>query len=230
LVAKDVACAAEQVIKLASRKFEAAKPFLCGNQLWQGVLCNYLTFYEALPIQLHCQDPSVPARDFIISGQGTEGDGFELLSETEDEQGELDTSEPTDFVEKENVFTAGADLDTGSQQHLMSRIEYKRRSRRDYKERIRIYGTNIPVPSHYFDVRTSDEIEELRSTVISVLDHEELDEKTNYRCLCDVRRGQKQIDQQVIWLPADSTLLCAYPQSALIRLLLNIRQSSPRKP
>jgi hypothetical protein len=53
--------------------------------------------------------------------------------------------------------------------------------------------------------------------VISVLDHEELEEKMNYRCLCDVRRGQKQIDQQVIWLPADSTLLCAYPQSALIR-------------
>jgi hypothetical protein len=220
-VENEEARAVEGVMNLASKHFDRAKPFLQGHAIWQETLWNYFEFYDKLAVPLHVQDPAEPAKDFTIAGSGTIEDGYTILSDTEDEAEVIaePSSDREQQTQEEDIATKeqpNTDLDIVTQQYIASRISYKRKNIKNYKERIRIYGTNEPVPNHYFNLRTSDLVEQ-RYVVISVLDHEVLDGRTNYHCLCDIRVGTDTINQQIFWFPAESPLLTNYPQTALIK-------------
>lgn len=214
----DEADALDIVVKLGSRNFERAKPFLRGELDWQCALWQHLEFYNNMMIPLHVESTAEPLEDRIARGQGIYGDGYQLLSDTEDDA-EPPTPQESEVEDVKELSPNRPEVDSATQQYLASRIDSKRRAEAgpNYKERIRILGTSIPVPGHYFELKPEEPSTEVSYVVISVMDHEELDNNTNYQCLCNLRVNKETISQKVMWLPSDSPLLATHPQSALIK-------------
>jgi hypothetical protein len=185
-------------VRLVSRSFVKAKCFMQGGEPWQEQLWHNLNFYDTMNIPLTIEPPNDQHTRKVPNGEGTNYEPVDLLSDTDEENEPPANAEPQ--MEEPETATEDQipepDYSETKQHYITSRISYKRKANPDYRERMRIYGTNKVVPSHYFDMKPT-EIEHTMH-VIAVLDWEEIDNIVSYHCLCDMRAGTETICQNLL--------------------------------
>lgn len=223
----------DRVVLLGSKSITRVVPFLQAEEPWQVELWNYLDFYNKIQLDLHVEDPfAIDANIPKHKGLGTEDSKYELLSDTSEEaesepQKSMEENEETEADELDLAESSPPEHDSITQQYITSKIEYKRRAQPNYRERIKIYGTNMPVPAHYFEARTGGEPEVTRH-VVAVVDSEELEETTKYHTLCILRQADKQVGQVMLWLDHSSSLFRTAPGSSILKNFRSALKYTPK--